>query len=349
MATSEIGSKAPEMSKLQDLFLSAISTRDEHLIEKRLLQGACLRSAGGEALETPLMAAASSGNLAMLKRLAPHSDVLAVDHWGTNALTHLLWTGATCRSEPDFIECLKLLASQESVGAINKSGDCPMMVAMDGETGKFDEVLEVFKPWIDWTAKDCEGMNLMSRALDTGVEENALMLWHAHPDKAWLARDVDEKGRTIAHHAAECDAPEVLKTIGRHVDFEARDKSGATPLMSASQRTVCSRETTTLLVEWSDCSAVDSGGCNALMLVIEGLHEDVKEARRDSFQELVNRMDLGAKDELGETALEKAKDRAFENAAGIIQARMDIAAEREEISRAATVEQRAAAAKAIRI
>lgn len=349
MTISESGRAAPERNKLQELFLAALSTRDEHLIEKRLSQGACPRSAAGSDRDTPLMSAAGSGNLAMVRRLAPLSDLLAVDLWGSNALTHLLWTGATCRAEPDFIECLKMLASSESMKSVNQSGDCPMMVAAGGDSCKFNEVLEALLPWVDWRWRDSEGLNLVSRALCDAAEENALLLWHAHPNKDWVAQDVDLRGRTVAHMAAQCDAPKMLKAISSHVDFNARDEDGSTPLMSANQGGVGTRETMALLAQWSDCAAVDHNGCDALMLVIEGMYEDVPEARRDSFQELVNRADLGAKDKLGETALEKAKDRAFEKAAQIIQERLDISAEREELSQAASAGGGASAAKPVRI
>lgn len=334
--------------KLQKLFLEALSSGDEAMIEKRLAQGACPRTPAARDGETPLMAAAMGGNMSMVKRLAPQSDILAVDKWGGNALAHLLGAGDLRRAQPEFIDCLKILAGPESAKAANSSGESPLMIACANEC-KFMEILEVLGPWSDWRAKDSDGMNLVAQSLDVGSDESALALWHRHPDKAWLAHDVDERGRTIAHFAAECDAAPVLLAIAGHVDFGARDHDGRTPLMVANLKSVNAKKTMPLLAQWSDCQAVDYDGCDALMLLIEGLREDVSDKKREILDELVNRADLGARDKLGESALEKARDRKFEKVASSIQSRMDIAAERDEIAQASSAEEKLHQPRAFRI
>lgn len=98
----------------------------------------------------------------------------------------------------------------------------------------------------------------------------------------------------------------------------------------------CFESAVKLLAPWSDCRAVDAQGCDALMLAIE-------ESQRESYgdfvgavSELVRWADLGARDFLGESALDKAIDREFPLVEAAIRARMAIQEEKFEIEAASS-------------
>lgn len=320
--------------KLQNLLIDAIAKKNEALIAKRLKQGASLTLPAADGLMTPLMAAVSAGNFAMAKEMALLGNVLAINEYGNTALDCLLWCASSKRADPDFMECLRLLAPPEALAKKPNGGNSALREAVSSGNFKIGEILDEIGPGSDWKELDCEGGTLAATALAAAEEDNAIEVWIRHPDKAWLASAKDCNGATLAHVAARCHAPKMLRTIADDVDFGARDKRGMTPLMAVNSRHVSSVEVVSLLAAWSDCEAVDPNGCDALMIMIEGIYEDVGEREVKVVNELVKRVNLSARDGLGETALEKAKDRGFENIAKAIEAQMNVLAEKEALSQA---------------
>lgn len=83
----------------------------------------------------------------------------------------------------------------------------------------------------------------------------------------------------------------------------------------------------------SDCLAVDAHGCDALMLLFEGVAAE-DDGLCETVETLVGRVNLDARDFLGESALDKAIERDFLRSVDIIRARMAIFEERDELANA---------------
>lgn len=332
--------------KLQEMLIAAVLDEDANLVEKRLSQGASpfelLDGERGAALGV----AAADGNIEMIRRL------LAQEGSGRAAgKEEALWKlveSSRARESCDFVACASELACAEAVAASNNWGRSPLMEASCYEQ-HFKELLALLGPLSDWQAKDKDGTSLVEMALIYMEDGNAMDLWQAHPDKRWAGASRNNEGQTLAHIAAEHNNEKLLEAIANHSDFSARDARGQTPLMRAC---FCGRNferAVKCLAPWSDCRAVDGQGCDALMLAIEGVPRENYGHFVEAISELVRWADLGARDFLGESALDKALDRGFPLAVAAIQARMAINHERAQIAEAAGALQQVGAIKSMRI
>lgn len=158
----------------------------------------------------------------------------------------------------------------------------------------------------------------------------------AHPSPAWAASTRDSSGATLAHIAARHGGCGLLRAIAGFSCFSATDHHGHTPLMSAC----ASRggfDAVSILAPWSDCRAVDFAGCDALMLAVESASLESSLGLLDAVQALIPRVDLFARDALGESALEKAADRGFPLVVDAIRSHLAILAERDELALAASM------------
>lgn len=336
-----------KLDKLQELLFQAIERGETSLVKKRLAQGACpLRTIphafsgrrSARSLCTPLIAATDVvDNLDMIRLLAPLSDLLAVDSQGNTALlARLRRTQTTSR---DDLEAIEALFSPEAAQTPSIDGMTPLM-ALSCNALMWQSAIAILGPVSDWMALDAEGNNVLARKLHRlSLKTDHLAIWDAHPNQAWLASSTNHAGETIAHLAASRGGVGFLATIAPHVDFAAKRNDGMTPLLSACHsrlRISAAAPMIKTLAAWSDCHAVDINGCDALMLLIETTARECNDFLLCA-EELVGRVDLDARDFLGESALDKATGRGFSGCCSIIGARMAIFAERDELERAAPI------------
>lgn len=333
------------VERLQELFFQAIEYSETSLAKKFLRQGACPRrllgkkidlfKRGHDSAQTPLMIAAVSPSQEMIQLLAPLSNLAAVDSYGRTALlTHLQST--KIKSLED-LDAMRALFSPEVARIADHAGITPLM-AVTANINAWSGAIDILGPASDWMALDAQGNNVLAAKLGRiSLAPYPLAIWDAHPDPAWLASSSNHAGETIAHLAASRGFEGFLATIAPHVDFAATTLSGMTPFLSsgyARGRFRGSASTVKTLAFWSDSKAVDFNGCDTLMLAIETAQ--VEDAYFLALvQELLGRVDLDARDFLGESSFDKALCRQFSGTAAAIRARMDIFEERDELARAA--------------
>ena len=315
----------------------AIAAGEVAVAGKRIAQGACHSlpvewdiSRPGQN-QTPLMRAAAGSNpLSLIRLLLPFSNPLAVDHDANSALMFLLSNEINSHEK---LAALAELASPESALLKNSLGRSPLTIAR-ASANLSSQMFDILRPLCDWFAIDANGLSVLSSAiLDARFDERqCLDLWNEHPDQAWLANSRDYSGRSLAHVAARRCNSEIFKAISFHVNFDATDNAGLTPLMSAclgsSWRSLIFAPTIEFLAPRSNCRLVDLNGCDALMLLIEKCSDDQIHAAG----ELIPRVDLAARDFLGESALDKARNRGLSAISAAIEAHMAIFAERDNIS-----------------
>lgn len=333
------------VERLQELLFQAIEFGETSLAKKFLRQGACPRRPLGKKLdvfkrgydsgETPLITAAISLSLEMIQLLAPLSNLADVDSYGETALLARL-RSTKIRSATD-LDAMRALFSPEVARIANHAGMTPLMAAT-ASINFWPSAIDILGPASDWMALDAEGNNVLAaKLLRMSSVTDSLAIWDAHPNPGWLASCSNQAGETIAHLAALRGFESLLAAIAPQADFAATTASGMTPLLSACHERggfVGFARAVKSLAPWSDCFAVDLNGCDALMLAIETApsEDDVFLAQ---IQELLGRVDLHARDFLGESALDKALCRQFSRAACIIRARMAIFEERDELANAA--------------
>lgn len=329
----------PNPRKLASLLHRAIDSGDVAAAGKHIAQGACLslpveddlsRTSQGQT-RTPLMRAAAGSNpLSLIRLLLPLSNPLAVDHEANSALMLLLSREINSHEQ---LAALAELASPESALLKNSLGLSPLTRA-HASANLSAQMFDILRPLCDWFAIDDQGFPVLSSAIlgSRFDERQCLDLWSEHPDQAWLANSRDYSGRSLAHIAAMRCKSELLKAISFHVNFDATDNAGLTPLMSAccgsSWRSWTFAPAIEFLAPRSNCRLVDLNGCDALMLLIETCSDDPVHAAG----ELIPRVDLAARDFLGESALDKARNRGFSAISAAIEAHMAIFAERDNIS-----------------
>lgn len=320
--------------KLQAMLLRAINLGDERLAAKRISQGADPKIAGPNN-KTALMAAARIGLQGLVDMLLPLSDQLALDDLGQTALTIALLAPPIERCS----KCIAKLVNPASAKNANAFGVTPLAAAaVEGmlPASAFEFYFSMLSPLSDLHALDDAGQSIIARAMDSGLESRALFLWSAHPSPAWAASTRDSSGATLAHIAARRGGCDLLHAIASFSCFSATDHHGHTPLMSAC----ASRggfDAVSILAPWSDCRAVDFAGCDALMLAVESASLESSLGLLDAVQALIPRVDLFARDALGESALEKAADRGFPLVVDAIRSHLAILAERDELALAASM------------
>lgn len=279
-------------------------------------------------------------SLGSTELLAPIADPILVDSTGMTALHHLL-DDAFILTE-DLLPALALLATSGPAHVQDLHGRSPLMLMQSNRPGLRSKALGILSPLSDWRSVDAQGATVLSSSIFTPTVKRsrrlsiASAIWENHPDQEWLASSVDRAGNSLAHVAAAIGDYNLLRTLSPQADFGARNLAGQTPLMAALALPAgfshLSDQAFHLLAAWSDCRAVDSNGCDPLMIAIEESGENP--ALIERAKDLALRCDLAARDFLGESALEKALDRGFSGVAKIIQDRMAVFAERDSLEHA---------------
>lgn len=296
--------------KLAELLYRAVWRGDEKLAKKRLRQGAspseaCVSFAG----RTPLMAATMKANGLMVDLLLPMSDVAATDAHGETALILGMYEDAAWLLSPamggsgDWID---KLASPAILNMRDAHGDTPLMIAAGSRClgeGEFKKLLVKMLPDSNAWLKNKKGQSALALAVASASQARALALWAAlEPsgfDKSALAG--------LALLAARMNMDRFLLAMASAVDLEERDEHGRTPLLVAAR--ACAFEAMAeLLDQGADPHAVDADGCNALMLICESRVEPPA-AGQAMIARLANPESLSARDQFGESALDKARDR----------------------------------------
>lgn len=314
--------------KLQQLLFEAIDDGGSLLLDKRLLQGADPREPFGALGQTPLMRACSSGMENDILRLAPVSDLAAVDAEGATALLTYL-----DRREIDSHEALFIvteLLCPESAGISNHRGRTPLFVAKSSPAFH-SALIGLLGPMSDWKALDAHGDPIVNFPRDSSRAPGiAQAMFNFHPDQPWLAATQNNAGKTLFHLAAEGNNLPFLNAFASHRQLAARDALGRTALMCACAARFYSSATIALLAPWSDCHVVDANGCDALMLLIEDSLHDIDNLCA-AVEILAPLSNLDARDFLGESAADKARNQTLFRAEKIILAQMAIAHERREL------------------
>lgn len=330
------------LRKQQDLFFRFINR--PNIVAKFLEQGANPNAREPHTLRTPLMAASiclGAKSLGSVELLAPLADPLLVDSTGMTALHHLLDDAAILTE--DSIRALALLATSGPAKIQDLHGRSPLMLMQSGRSpALMSKALGILSPLSDWRSVDAQGATVLSSSIFTPTVKRSLRLsiasaiWENHPDQEWLASSVDRAGNSLAHVAAAIGDDNLLRTLSPQADFGVRNFAGQTPLMAALSLPAgfshLSDQAFHLLAAWSDCRAVDSNGCDPLMIAIEESGENP--ALIERAKDLALRCDLAARDFLGESALEKALDRGFSGVAQIIEDQMAVFAERDSLEHA---------------
>ena len=328
-------------AKLQRLLLQAVVLGGDAMVDKRLAQGADpLARANQPGLRfsanpvTPLMLAARSANATMIRRLLPISDPLALDDFGNSALSCFLSNEI---DSDERLATLAALSSPESVKIKNNKGQTPLMF-FEASQAFCQPVIDLLGPLSDWQALDNAGSPILGPDRHRSTEW--LCSWKSHPDQSWLANSKNHNGDSLGHILAlhrEHD-PQLFEAISFHANFDDLNHAMRTPLMAAcghcSFRDAGFNAVIEFLARRSNCRLVDLNGCDALMLLIETVSIDaIEDASLFAARLLIPRADLCARDFLGESALDKARDRSLLSVASAIEAHMAIFAERDNIAR----------------
>lgn len=327
--------------KLQQLLLQAVVFGDAAMVDKRLAQGADPFAHSDQAISrfslntvTPLMLAALNDNSSMIRRLLPISDPLAVDNDGNTAL---MWFLSHEINSDGRLATLAALSSPKSVKIKNNKGQTPLMIFKASQAFS-QSVIDLLGPMSDWNALDNSGDHILGRKIDNFTDW--LCSWKSHPDQSWLANAKNHNGDSLAHILAlhrELE-PQLFEAISFHINFDDFNHAARSPLMAAcgnaSWRDAGFNAVIEFLAPRSDCRLVDLNGCDALMLLIETRAIDAKDDDAlCAARLLIPRSNLWARDFLGESALDKARDRNLLSVATAIEAHMAIFAERDDISR----------------
>lgn len=324
---------ANSRTHLQSLLHDAVAADNMALVDKRLSQGAlplsheakrpCNLSFSGE---TPLILAAQHANLSMVRRLLPLSNPLAANARGDTALMAFLSNEI---KTPEHLAILAALATPESALIKNSQGQSALTVIRACDA-LLPEALAILAPISDWLSTDLRGGGLLGNGHFSDAK--GLAIWDAHPNQQAFANAQDSEGRNLAHIAASLGQLDLLRRISAYIDFSLRDTLMRTPLLFACGTLpfwpARLHSTIEFLAMRSDCRLVDINGCDALMLLIETtLSSDPILAAKL----LIDRVDLYARDFLGESAMDKARDRSQHQTLAAIQARLAIFAERDAL------------------
>lgn len=330
---------ANSRSHLQSLLHDAVARDNMALVDKRLLQGAqplshqaeasCNISFGGE---TPLILAAQYANLSMVRRLLPLSNPLATNVRGDTALLAFLSNEITTQ---DHLAILAELATPESALIKDARGQSPLAVIRASDA-LLPEAMAILAPLSDWLSTDLLGRGILGGGYFS--EAKGLAIWNGHPDQHAFANAQDSEGRSLVHTASCIGQLNFLRRVSDYVDFDQRDHLMRTPLLSACATPPFFPEQLHATIEFlsarNDCRSVDINGCDALMLLIENtLSPDPILAATP----LIDRVDLNARDFLGESAMDKARDRSHHKILAAIQSRLAIFAERDALHSASEI------------
>lgn len=332
MTHNSIFVKTPaHRQKIQKLLANAIGHGDAPRVKRLLEQGADPALPFGPLMSTPLMDAASMGSAELIALFLPFSDIAQTDAHGRTPLFLLVnrlghWQGP----EPaGWREAMSSLLSKETAQTKTSQGASPLLhAAKRWSSNAIDihEIIAILSPFSDLSSTDASG--LTSTALALGCHKadaisRALALFDADPDQErCLALPGHALGRSLAHVAAIHNRVDFLSEIAPRVDLDAFDADGRTPLMASvadidPQSFSCMDF---LLANGANPLCVDHDGCDALMLGIEAMIVGFNDAQWHRLIPLAEKSNLLSRDNLGESAFDKAIDRGLLALADAIQA-----------------------------
>ena len=302
--------------KMTELLLDHIHKEQPLLVKKRLAQGASPAAASLLTGETPLIAAAKSGSVEMVKLFLPHSNVAATTFSGVSALGALIpCINRRPHHDPNAqMELIRQLAPS-CAAIVDNRGRTALMAALDGNfCEKYSpSILDLLRPHSDLEAQDSCGETACSLAVKFSRWSAAAAIFAALPDKSRACRSSLGGRGSLLHIAAEGNSVQLLELALPFSDVDAKDSEGKTPLMraaSAGSKDAC----LLLLSHGLGARAVDSCGCDALMHFIEGinfrasLHQELHWLpMAKCFTALVQASLLTSRDFLDESALDKAR------------------------------------------
>lgn len=310
--------------KLQSLLQDAILADDRPLIRKRLAQGADPASfTCDERGLTALMDAAVIGNPHVIEMFLPLCDIDAISADGESALC-LFMDRLSCinNSNPpqSWLKSLRQLcpkspATRHACSPLSRAALC-----WDPSAPDINIVISELAPFSDFSMTGIYEATPCSIALRRPCVSRgaiALAIFRADPLNA-IGESMRPELYELIHSAADSNQVEFLKAVVPMAPMDFRNALGRTPFLAAAAAT--SFEAMELLVAMGcDPGAIDNEGCDALMLAIEngGRNMDFKR-----LIALIPASNLFYRDNLHESALDKARDRAMDGLAEIIEARL---------------------------
>lgn len=307
--------------KLQDRLSQAIFAEDVPLVRRLLAQGADPASPGGSLMRTPLMTAASCHNLELIELLLPFNDIDAASSGGETAIGIFIDRLCFCDMfgsvPPDWRHGLRRLLSSTNASSGSSTELSPLISSSSfwfSKCIRFDDLLDELFPLsgLDEDAvQDAILAALSSNGSLGGLR--AIELLRRVKNKAVVLSWRGNEQETLVHVAARHGKDDFLAEISSLADFEARDSRGRTPLMAACSKSLylalpCIK---LLLERGCDPRLLDDDGCDALMMLIENISEGfgTETFADDTISLLIHKSNLMARDFLGESALDKARDR----------------------------------------
>lgn len=310
--------------KLQALLHEAILADDMALIRKRLDQGAAPGSfTNSKQGQTALMDAAVAGDPDVVDLFLPFCDIGAVNVDGESALCVFL-TRLSCvnNSSPPqrWLETLRKL--------------CPKPPATFSTCSPLSRVASFWgscAPDVNVVVSELAPFSSFSRIAGYKATPCSIALLHLPPSRSdvalaiFRADPLNAKGKSLrpelyelVHRAANSNRVEFLKEILPMAPIDIRNDFGRTPFLSAAGG-VCLDAMELFVAMESEVEAVDNDGCDALMLAIERNSPAMDFER---LMALIPTANLFFRDNLGESALDKALDRSMTELAKSIKSRM---------------------------
>lgn len=278
------------------LLFSASEACDLPRVVSLLARGADAKlewSMGSGSRHTPLTIALRSSHpdaAACAEALLPYSEPERFTSSGHDAISCAIGGGN--------VECVRALLPWIDAKKKTKTLSTPLhYAAWEGSP----EIVQALIPFSDVSQKDGRGRSALELAVERGKAEAARVLIQAGADPSQVGEE-DHPLLMMATHQGLLAVVEALLEGG--ADAKARLSDGTTALIIAAHRS--SLEITERLIPYSDCSAVNELGENALMIFCRAANLDEKTDERRAAL-LAQACGLGARNKKGQSALDLAE------------------------------------------